>query len=184
GRLGEVLDLCAVAGGDQGEHLALVARGHPGEDRTEQLLLGGEVVHQPRLGDAGGAGGGVEGERAALAEMGLGGVEHRLAGRGAVRGAARGGGDGGACGSHGTSWIGTTQLLYQPDGKVTQGRRPEIPRTGARLPLTPPARGPSGRSSRRAGVSSVIPERYHLVMAMILRLDRKSTRLNSSLVKI
>ena len=83
-----------AARGEFGEHLLLVARRHPVEDRAEQLLLGGEVVHQPGLGDPGGPGSGVEGERAALAEMGIGRVEHRLAGRGAVRG---------ACGRHGTS---------------------------------------------------------------------------------
>src|SRR5699024_6966666 len=130
--------------GDLREQLALVARAHPVEDRAEQLLLGGEVVHQPGLGDPGGAGCGVEGERAALAEMGLRSVEHRLAGRGAVRGAVRDGGDGGARGSHGTSWTGMTQLLYQPTGKVTQGWRPEIPLIEAQLPFTPRRGGPTG----------------------------------------
>ena len=68
-------------------HLLLVAGGEAVEDGCEQLLLRREVVHQPGLGDAGRAGGGVQAQRAVGPEMRLGGVEHRVAGGGSVRGA-------------------------------------------------------------------------------------------------
>lgn len=47
----------------------------------------------------------------------------------------------------------------------------------------PPAQAPSGRSSRRAGVSSVIPERYHLVMAMTLRLTDDDEKILAELAR-
>src|SRR5699024_543372 len=92
GDVGQIRGAVPGPAPDDLEQFALVPLHEVFEHGGEQLLLGGEVIHQSGFGDAGRASGGLEGEVAAGTEMDLRGREHRLSAGGAVRWARGAGG--------------------------------------------------------------------------------------------